>query len=306
MEAPGKHSVIVPEPLEKGGKISIVSPSGWIDPSIIDRAAAMLEAEGYEVETGQHAKARYGRFAGKRHERLADLQRAFDDSETRVVLCSRGGYGAVQLAGSIDMKGFMRSPKWVAGFSDITAIHALLQSHGIASLHAPMLKHIVENGMQDESVKALFDIMHGAPFKVSAPSHRLDRPGKARGKLRGGNLSVLSGLRGTPLDFDAEGTILFIEDIDELPYRIDRMMWNLKLGGIIDRLAGLVVGQFTGHDDDCSMQASTYELIARMAEEVGCPACFNFPVGHSGSNVPIVCGIDAVLDINSNGTTLRA
>lgn len=295
---------MTPPPLESGGRIAIVSPSGCIEPSIIDRAVEMLAGAGYEVRVGRHARSRHGRFAGTRDERLEDLQAAFDDDATRVVMCSRGGYGAVQLMADVDMTGFGHSPKWVVGFSDITAIHALLQRHGYASLHAPMLKHIAENGMEARETRHLFDIMRGKRMSITAATHRLNRPGRAAGIIRGGNLAVLGGLRGTPYDFTARDTILFIEDVGEPPYRIDRMLWNLKLGGVFDNIAGLVVGQFTGYEDDLSMGCTTYELIAEMVSDKDYPVCFNFPVGHVAHNEPIVCGIRAELCIDNERTTL--
>lgn len=296
---------VVPAPLVAGGRIAIVSPSGCIDPVLVDRGAEMLRRAGYDVVVGVHARSAHGRFAGTRAERLADLQAAFDDPLVRVVMCSRGGYGAVQLLRDLDLGGFMRSPKWVVGFSDITAIHALLQANGCASLHAPMLKHLVSCGWDDCCVRHLMEVLGGRGFEVACGAHPLNRLGEAVGVVRGGNLSVLAGLRGTWLDCVGEGTILFLEDVGERPYRIDRMLWNLELGGVFDRLAGLVVGQFTGYEDDLTMGCGVYDLIARMVRGRGYPVCFDFPVGHVDANEPVVCGVRARLSVDAAGAVLR-
>ncbi len=296
---------VVPAPLGVGGRIAIVSPSGCVDPVLVDRGAEMLRGAGYDVVVGDHARGAHGRFSGTRTERLADLQAAFDDPSVRVVVCSRGGYGAVQLLRDLDLRGFMRSPKWVVGFSDITAIHALLGANGCASLHAPMLKHLVGRGWDDCCVRHLFEVLGGKGFDVACGWHPLDRPGEAEGVVTGGNLSVLAGLRGTGLDLLAEGAILFLEDVGERPYRIDRMLWNLELGGVFDRLAGLVVGQFTGYEDDLTMGCGVYDLVARMVAGRGYPVCFGFPVGHVDANEPVVCGVRARLSVGAGGVVLR-
>lgn len=298
------NEYIWPAPLKAGDRVAIVSPSGCIDPGIIDSAAALLRGAGYEVVEGRHARSSHGRFAGTRAERLGDLQWALDDATVRAVLCSRGGYGAVQLLDGIDLGPFMLRPKWVSGYSDITAIHALLQRHGCVSLHALMLKHIAERGLDDPCVAHMLDVMCGGGCDITAPAHPLNRAGRAEGRVRGGNLSVLAGLRGTPYDIGGEGTILFVEDVGERPYRIDRMMWGLKLSGVLGRLSGLVVGQVTGYEDDRSMCRDTYGLIADMMEGTGCPVAFGFPVGHVAHNEPVVCGARGTLEVTPHGARL--
>lgn len=294
-----------PAPLYPGDRVRIVSPSGCIDGDIVDTACRMLIDAGYEVIVGDYAKTEYCRFSGRREQRLSDLQKAFDDVETRAIFCSRGGYGATQLIGDVDFKKFCESPKWVVGYSDITAIHAMIQKNGFMSVHGPMLKHLTENGLYDMCIEHLFRILSGENVEYNCKAHKLNRNGVAKGTLRGGNMAVMNGLRGTAFDYAPEGTILFIEDIGERPYQIDRMLWNLKHGGVFDNISGLIVGSFTGYEDDLSMGATVYELIADMVADYDYPVCFGFPVGHTDDNEPLVCGSYVELSVADDGVCLK-
>lgn len=300
-----KNDIIIPSSLVQGARVRIVSPSGSISPDIIDSAVTMLCNAGYEVIVGKHAKAEYCRFAGTDAERLADLQEAFDDDRADLILCSRGGYGATRIIGNVNLEGFARHPKWVVGFSDITAIHSLLQTNGFASLHAPMLKHLTEHGWEDRYVSHIFDILYGREVVYDIPCDSRNRMGTVRGTLRGGNLAVLSGLRGTRFDYSPAGTVLFIEDIGERPYQIDRMLWNMKHGGIFDGISGLIVGHFTGYEDDMSMGKTTCDLIAEMVSDYDFPVCFGFPVGHTDDNEPLICGATVELSVDSVSAKLK-
>lgn len=300
-----KNDIIIPSSLAPGARVRIVSPSGSISPDIIDSALTMLCNAGYEVIVGKHAKAEYCRFAGTDVERLADLQEAFDDDRTDLILCSRGGYGATRIIGNVNLEGFACHPKWVVGFSDITAIHSLLQTNGFASLHAPMLKHLTEHGWEDRYVSHIFDILNGREVVYDIPCDSRNRMGIVRGTLRGGNLAVLSGLRGTRFDYSPAGTVLFIEDIGERPYQIDRMLWNMKHGGIFDGISGLIVGHFTGYEDDMSMGKTTCDLIAEMVSDYDFPVCFGFPVGHTDDNEPLICGATVELSVDSVSAKLK-
>ena len=303
------ETLILPPALHEGDRVVILSPSSKIDCHFLQGAAGRLRSWGLEPVMAPHAEGACGTYAGTVDERLADLQGAMDDPDVRAILCSRGGYGAVHLLERLDFTRLARSPKWLIGFSDITALHAAFQRAGFASLHAPMARHLTVEPADDEATRALHDLLMGTTPGGKAPAiactpHRLNRRGTAEGTLRGGNLSVLAGLRGTPYDIGGEGTILFVEDVGERPYRIDRMMWGVKLSGVLGRLAGLVVGQVTGYEDDRSMCRDTYGLIADMMEGTGCPVAFGFPVGHVAHNEPVVCGARGTLEVTPHGARL--
>lgn len=286
---------IMPPSLQVGDKIIIVSPSSKIDTQFINGARKRLESWGLKVLLGRHAKSGTGRFAGKTKERQADLQAALDDAEIKAILCSRGGYGAVQIMAQLDFTRFRQYPKWLIGFSDITALHNLMQHHGFASLHAPMTRHLTVESADDPCTLHLRNILFGQLPTYSVMKRELNRYGTARGVLRGGNLSVLSGLRGTPYDIPAEGTILFIEDIGERPHSIERMMYNLKLGGVLEKLSGLIIGQFTDYEEDKSLGRELNRALAVLVETYDYPVCFGFPVGHVTYNLPLIEGAEVEL-----------
>lgn len=282
--------------------IRIVSPSGAIDGRYIDGAKQVLQKWGFNVSEGLHARDRYGRFAGTQADRIADLQTAINDADIDIILCSRGGYGLAQIIDKIDLKPLCRHPKLICGFSDITVLHSALGKLDLPSVHSIMAKHLTELPKDAEPKLQLQNILQGQKPTYEISSHRLNRQGMAQGILRGGNLSVLYGLRGTPYDFQPENTILFIEDIAEKPYHIDRMMQNLKLGGILQRISGLVVGQFSDCDEDPLMMRSIEEIISDAVSEYSYPVCFNFPAGHVAQNMPLIMNTEAELRVKNSVT----
>lgn len=282
--------------------IRIVSPSGAIDGRYIDGAKQVLQKWGFNVSEGLHARDRYGRFAGTQADRIADLQAAINDADIDIILCSRGGYGLAQIIDKIDLKSLCRHPKLICGFSDITVLHSALGKLDLPSVHSIMAKHLTELPKDAEPKLQLQNILQGQKPTYEISSHRLNRQGMAQGNLRGGNLSVLYGLRGTPYDFQPENTILFIEDIAEKPYHIDRMMQNLKFGGILQRISGLVVGQFSDCDEDPLMMRSIEEIISDAVSEYSYPVCFNFPAGHVAQNMPLIMNTEAELCVKNSVT----
>lgn len=302
-------SLIFPPYLQKGDRVVILSPSSKIDKAFLRGAAKQLKSWGLEVVLAQHAGSANGTYAGSIKQRLEDLQAALDDGKVQAILCSRGGYGAVHLAGKLDFTRFREHPKWLIGFSDITVLHNLIQQQGFASLHAPMARHLTVEPEGDFCTQALRDILFGesiphteegkeenASFGYTCPAHKLNHKGSAEGILRGGNLSVFYGLRGTPYDIPPEGTILFIEDVGERPHAVERMMYNLKLGGILERISGLIIGQFTEYVENKSLGKELYEALADLVKEYEYPVCFNFPVGHVTMNVPLINGAHVTLE----------
>ena len=296
--------MIKPQPLFPGDTIAIVSPSSKIQPEYIDGAVSRLQSWGYRIVVGEHAYGAHGNFAGKLEERLTDLRQALLDPDVKAILCSRGGYGAVHLLEGITPDEIRNNPKWVIGFSDISALHATWVNAGVMSLHAPMCKHLTLEQEQQVSTQYLRAILSGEMPHYQSDPHPLDRCGEVRARVVGGNMAVLCGLMGTPYNLFREDTILFIEDVGERTYKIERMLYNLELAGILPRLAGLIVGQFTEFKEDSGMCATMYEMIAARVAKYNYPVSFGFPVGHVSDNHPFIEGADATLKVTPTGTTL--
>jgi len=304
------HPMIFPPLLSELDTVRLVSPAGNIESELLDGAERTLNTWGWNVKQGASAAHVYGRYAGTVEERLHDLQEAFDDPQCKAIFCSRGGYGAIQLIDKLDLNGFKRHPKWLIGFSDITLLHALLQQQGYASIHGGMAKRLATGDDPLVSIpcgkplELLHELLTGTKPEMNIPPHPLNRKGRGKGPLRGGNLSILYSLRGTSLDYLPEGCVLFLEDTGEKPYAVDRMMHNLKLGGILKHLSGLIVGQFSDFPEDPLMLKSVYELIADSVSEYDYPVCFDFPVGHTEQNIPLLMGSGVELIVQENGVHL--
>lgn len=295
--------VIIPEPLAPADRIAIASPSGAVRPELVDAAAAIIAAAGFAPVVMPHAKGRSGSYSAPAISRFADMAAAVADRSIRAILCARGGYGAVHLLPSLDEMPLRANPKWLIGFSDISALHALWASRGIASIHGPMARHLSVNGLGHPGTQALFAILRGESVAVIAPPHLLNREGDARATLAGGNLAVLSGLVNTPYDMFRPGTILVLEDINEPIYRIERMLWQLRLSGTLGSLAGLVLGNFKGADPDAN-HAAVEDMIAEMTAPYSYPVAFGAPVGHILENMPLRLTAPANLAVTPDGLTL--
>ena len=292
--------------------IRILSPASAIDLQWINQAKARLEQWGFCVSVAEHAYGHLGRFSATDEERLADLNAAFADSTIDIILCSRGGYGLQRILDRIVLPNRPKD-QWplLVGFSDVTALHALLSLHGVPSLHANMCKDISLLPDDDASLleerKLLTLSPHSLlPFSLSSftmPLSPLNRSGEAKGPLIGGNLSVLYGLQGTPYGLNniinqcSEPPILFIEDICERHYHIDRMLHNLRMSGVFERISGLLVGQFTDCADDSSMGCTLMESIRQVVEPYAFPVQFDYPSGHIASNYPLLLSVQYQLII---------
>ncbi len=296
------HTAMPPRPLSEGSHIAIVSPSSIIRPQTVYQAIPVLRDQGWEVTTGPNAFNRHGTFAGTDAERLADLSAALLDPATDAVLCSRGGYGLVHLLDSLSALPLEENQKWVIGFSDVSALHALLTSRGIPSIHASMAEHIA-HGADDPDNAALFGILRGEGVSHHIGADPRNRHGEAIGTLVGGNLSVIAGLIGTPYDVLKPDVVLFVEDVNEPIYKLERIFYNLKLAGILPRLRGLIVGQFAKCTPDADF-ASVEEMIGRMVEEYAFPVAFNVPIGHVSHNIPVVCGAEIQLKVDAEGVEI--
>lgn len=297
------NTFIAPVPLAKGDKIIITAPAGRIEPAKINRARDVLIAEGYWVEIMPHAWGTWNMFSGTDDERLGDLQQAFDDKECSVIWMARGGYGLVRILDKLDMRGFLSRPKWVVGFSDITLLHARLVGFNVQSLHGPMVAAF--GNFKESGASLALALLSGERPSFSVPPHKLNRQGSTSGVLIGGNLSILCSLMGSPDEPDTEGKILFIEDVGEYLYRLDRMLHTLKRANKLHCLAGLIVGGFTHmKDGEPGIGIEVEYLIRQMVEAYEYPVCFGFPTGHLDYNHPLILGARANLQVNEEYVSL--
>lgn len=288
-----------PKYLTPGDRVAVVSPSGALDPDLIDEACEALRKWRLVPVVGEFAKGKYGRFAGTDQQRLQDLQWAMDDPTISAILCGRGGYGVIRIVDQLDFSKFRESPKWLIGFSDITALHARFESEGFPSLHAVMARAIAHPEENRTAVRKLKKILFGEKMDYqSVPKKsKYNRAGKAQGKLVGGNLSLIYALQGTPYAVDAQNNILFVEDLSERLYHIDRMVQNLRLSGVFEKISGLVVGQFSDIPKDPSFKQTIEEIFLSAVGERQIPIVFNFPVGHVENNWPLVHGANVNLEV---------
>lgn len=298
-----RQTVITPAPLRPGSRIAIVSPSGWVKPEFIDKAAAVIEEQGWIPVIFPHAKERAGTFAGTADQRFEDLSRALLDPAIDAIMCSRGGYGAVHLLDRLDSLPLRDNAKWLIGFSDISALHALLSKHGVMSVHGNMTKHLAVHGADTPDAQSLFRILSAEAVPYEFESHSLNRPGTVTAPIYGGNLAVIMGLFATHYDIIRPDTILFIEDIAEPVYKVERQMYQLKMAGVLDRLAGLVVGQFTEYSPDLN-EYTMEEMIAHMTAGTSYPIAFNVPIGHVEHNIPIVEGATTTLEVGTQSVSI--
>jgi len=294
-----------PPDLLPGDKVSIISPAGKIDRQVVERGAELLRQQGFRVQTGRHAFDEEGVFSGTDSARAADMQKALDDESIRAVFFSRGGYGSLRTHLQLDWTSFLRNPKWLVGFSDATVFHAQLSRHRIASVHGVMTSMFERDRIPTEGFKQLMELLAGKKPEIAIAPHPLNVAGTASGILTGGNLSIIQSLRGTPLDIRPKGKILFIEDINEQHYHLDRMMQNLKAGHVLEQLSGLVVGYFTGMKDGRTPFGRTaYEIIWEAVEPYRYPVAFGFPAGHELPNHPLLMGSRISLEVAKSGVML--
>lgn len=307
---------IIPSALQPGDTIAIISPATTVKPEYIDGAVAFLKAEGFNPVVMPHAKGpASGSYAASDDARLADLMGALTDSDVKAILCARGGYGCNRLLPEIAPETVRANPKWLIGFSDISALHAHWNRAGVVSLHAPMAKHLATLPPDHYCTRAMMRILkEGLPVEYFAAPHPLNRPGEAQGLLIGGNLAVINGLAGSdwhPLNAAiANGharPILFIEDISEAIYAVERMLIRMSLAGELNRLGGIITGAFTEYRPDLNhpdMETMMSRLFDRLNLPADIPVAFGFPAGHTDDNLPLALGSQATLSVGSDGTML--
>ena len=301
--------MITPRPLKRGDKVGIVSPSGRIGKGALDDAITLLERWGFNVVTSPEAYSEFNQFAGTDTQRASGLQAMLDDPEVRAVICSRGGYGAVRIIDNIDFRLFVASPKWIVGYSDITVLHGHINENlNIETIHGPMAAEFSPAGnspASERSLELLREALSGTLSASYFPNHKLSRKGKAEGVMTGGNLSVLYSLTGSPSLPDMRGKILFIEDVGEYLYHIDRMMNALRRNGLLGEIGGLVVGGMTKmNDNKVPFGRTAEEIISGAVEEYDYPVCFGFPAGHQADNQPLIMGHEVVVSVGESTSSL--
>lgn len=267
-------------------------------------AKQLFESWGLDVVFGKTIAAEDNQFAGSDKLRAQDFQQALNNKSIRAIFCARGGYGTVRMMDEIDYSGFLKNPKWIVGFSDITYLHVhITNTMGIQTLHSNMPFALEKK--TPEAIETMRKELFGESCIYEIPSHLLNRSGKGTGPLIGGNLSILYSITGTKSGINSAGKILFLEDLDEYLYHVDRMMINLKRSGKLENLAGMLVGGFTDmHDNEVPFGKDAYEIIAEHVHQYDYPVCFNFPAGHIPDNRALVMGRKYSLEISSDACRL--
>lgn len=290
-----------PACLQPGDKVALVSPAGAISREAIVTATHLLQSWGLVPVPGKHAESRYGYFAGTDAERMHDLQWALDDEEIRAIFCTRGGYGCLRIVEDLDYSIFQGNPKWLVGFSDITVLHTKLTSLGIESLHGPMPKSY--SSTTPDALEKLKSFLFGDITPYQFPPHPFNREGIVRADLTGGNLCLLHCIRSSSIEYPYKDAILFIEDVGENLYALDRMMQSFKLSGRLHHLQGLIVGGFNEMKGE-DFGKNAYEIIRECIDEFDFPVCFGFPAGHIPDNYPLILGSHIELSIDEKGTEI--
>jgi len=294
--------MIIPKKLKIGDKIGIISTARKITIEELNPAIKTLESWGLQVVLGINLFQEDDQFSGTVVQRANDLQSMIDDNSIKAILCARGGYGTVQIIDAIKFTNLKKNSKWIVGYSDVTVLHSHLNNLGIASLHASMPINFESN--TNESLLSLKNALFGNLNNVECKAHPLNKFGKIEGDIVGGNLSILYSLLGSQSAIDTTGKILFIEDLDEYLYHIDRMMMNLKRNGIFGNLKGLIVGGMSDmNDNSISFGKTAEQIILEYTKDYDFPICFGFPAGHLVDNRCLSLGINSILEISQNGVS---
>ena len=297
-----------PPYLKAGDTIGIVCPAGYMTFERAQTCIDTLGDWGYKTKIGRtlgSSSSNY--FSGTDGERLQDLQQMIDDDDVRAVLCARGGYGIGRIIDRLDFKKFVRQPKWLVGFSDVTVLHAHVYSNfKIATLHAPMAGAFNDGGSGNEYVQSLKDALEGKKMHYQSRANDFNQCGEGVGELVGGNLALLAHVVGTPSDIKTRGRILFLEDTGEYLYNVDRMLYQLKRSGKLKKLAGLIIGGFSNmKDTERPFGKNVYEIVHEIVRGADYPVCFNFPVSHDKENYALKVGARCRFRVSKNGVTLE-
>ncbi|MCQ9641054.1 LD-carboxypeptidase [Chryseobacterium sp. WG14] len=299
---------IFPQPLKKGAKIAVISPAGAVDVSQLEKGIKMIKNKGFEPVLGQHLYTKFSNgynYAGTEQERIQDINWALNDKEVGAIWASRGGYGCQHLIQHLKLKNFTKNPKWYIGYSDNTVIQSYLLKKGFVSIHGQTIK-TSSFGVTEESYDMIFDILKGKAPKYSLSAHSLNKKGNIEGEVVGGNLALIYALLGTRYSFEFKDKILFIEDIGENFYALDRMIMSLELAGVFNKIKGLIVGGMTNMGDEKdnksyeeSFDEFAYQLISERLSKYKFPIVFGFPNGHIKDNRPLLIGGTATIKVET-------
>jgi muramoyltetrapeptide carboxypeptidase len=300
-------NILIPSYLLQDHTIGVVCPSGFMPYVKAEKCIETLQQWGFRVKVGRTLGNQFNYFSGNDEQRLNDLQAMMDDEEVKAILCARGGYGLSRIIDRIEFERFKKDPKWIIGFSDVTILHAHLYSKfHIASLHSPMAAAFNNGGAENEFVQSLRKAMTGEPASYFCNAHPFNKCGATEAELIGGNLSLLVHLIGSPSEIDTKNKILFLEDVGEYLYNVDRMMIQLKRAGKLQDLAGLLIGGFTDMKDTTIPFGQTVnELILDKVKEYDYPVCFDFPVSHSERNYALKLGLRHRLSVDIQNVHLK-
>ena len=313
IEPENNSSFKIPSYLKPGSTIGITSPAGYITMEQIQPSVLQMQSWGFDIKIGNTIGKRDFTYGGTDEERLADFQNMLDDPKIETIMCARGGYGFVRIIDNLDFSKFKKNPKWIIGFSDITVLHChLAKQFNIASIHSKMCNSFPDDWkkaepIQIDTILSIKKALIGEDMTYSAPAHINNKFGNAEGILVGGNLSIIETLCGSESDLNTDHKILFVEDTGEYLYSLDRMFWNLKRSGKLNKLKGLIVGGFKVKPDDAGEEfgKTIYEIVMEKIKEYNYPVAFDFPVGHQRNNFALKCGVQHQLQVNESGTVLK-
>jgi muramoyltetrapeptide carboxypeptidase len=304
---------ILPRYLKPGDTVGITCPAGFITLQEIQPAMIQMVEWGFNIKVGDTVGKRDYTFGGTDEERVRDFQQLIDDPKVKAIMCARGGYGFVRIIDKLNFTKLATHPKWIIGFSDVTALHCHLnRNFGIASIHSKMCNSFPDDWnkaepIQIETILSIKQALTGQKMKYTAPVNPQNKAGRADGVLIGGNLKMIETLAGTKSDLRTTNKILFVEDTGEYLYSIDRMFWNLKRTGKLEKLAGLIVGGFKIKPDDPGEEfgRTVQDIVLEKVKEYKYPVCFDFPVGHQRNNYALKCGVGHRLVVTNEEVTLR-
>jgi muramoyltetrapeptide carboxypeptidase len=296
-------TMITPPYLQKGDTVAILATARKHIVKSMQPTIDLLESWGLHVVVGESIGLEENQLAGSDEQRAADLQKQLDNPNIKAIWCARGGYGTVRVVDLIDFTQFKKSPKWLVGFSDVTVLHNHLNTMGYKSIHGIMPISLAK--ASKEAIESLRLSLFGQPLQYAIDPHPMNRLGKATGQLVGGNLSILYSVLGSPSAIDCTNKILYIEDLDEYLYHIDRMMMNLKRNGCLKSLKGIIVGSMTDmKDNDIPWGKNALEIVQDVTKQYNIPVIFNFPAGHIHDNRALILGNNVTIEVTENCSTV--
>lgn len=296
--------MIRPPYLKKGDKITLVCTARKFTEAEAQPAIQLMKSWGLQIVLGKTIGMNDFQLGGSDKDRIDDFNTQLADPEIKAIWCARGGYGTVRIIDQIDFSLLAKNPKWIIGFSDVTVLHSHIHKLGIETIHGIMAFSVLK--ATEEAKQTLYDALFGNRLEYKMKSHIFNKYGSGRGELVGGNLSILYSLLGSPSAIDTQGKILFIEDLDEYLYHLDRMMYNLKRNGVLENLNGMVIGGMTDmHDNEIPFGQEAYQIILSAVSDRNYPVVFDFPSGHGVQNNALIFGRTVILEIDEQESRLK-